>query len=237
MSTRIAKQVIYAAFYIVLWALIIWVGYKIFVHPAPPAPPAPTVQPVEVINLNVFSTDSAHDTFLAKVANPNANFAAEYVPFSFDQIDASGTVLQSFPGASFLYPNEVKYVVLVNQAIAQTAEPGTPWVLTIPTSTEQWVASSSFGAAPELVVQNVSTQVGSSTVLVTGQILSQDTAAFNNIFIIAVFKDANGNPIAASQTELDSIAPDQAEGFSVSYPAIPGVNPAATEVDAYAERQ
>jgi len=253
MSIRLAKQLIYGTFYVVLWVLVIWGGYRLFFyHPAPLPTPSPSslAQPISVLGVNTFASTPGDETFLAKIANPNANLAAQYFTFSFDLRDASGTVIESFPGASFLYGSEVKYVALVNQPVANGAASGDAsavWTLEIPTSTTQWVATSSFGPAPDFAIQNISTTVGSSTsagggtggtglAIATGQLANNDTATFNNIFIVAIFKDANGNPIGVSQTELDSIAPDQTENFSVSYPAIAGINPAATEVEAYAER-
>lgn len=255
MSLRLAKQIIYGAFYIVLWVVVIWIGYALFFRPAPPpqASPALAAQPISVLSVNSFASTPTSETFLAKIANTNANLGAQYFSFSFDLRNASGMVIASFPGASFLYGGEVKYVALVNQPMVSGANDASDtlvslvnaWTLTIPTSTTEWVASSSFGPAPAFAIQNVSTQIGTSTTagagssglaLVTGTLADNDTATFNNVFIIAVFKDANGNPIGASQTELDSIAPNQTENFSVSYPAVAGIDPAATEVEAYAER-
>jgi len=248
MSIRLAKMLIYGAFYIIFWILIIWSGYKLFFRPAPVVvlSPEASAQPISVLGVNVFATSPGHDTFLAKIANTNADVAAQYFPFSFELTDASGTVLQSFPGASFLYGGEVKYVELVNEALSGAMSTdtisATGWTLDIPTSTVQWIASSSFGPAPKLAVQNLSTVIASSSVsaggiaLATGNLVDGDTAAFTHVFIVAIFKDASGNPIGASQTELDSIAPDQVKNFSVGYPAVAGLNLAATEVAAYASR-
>lgn len=243
MSIRFAKQIIYGAFYVLVWALVVWIGYGIFFHPAPPVPPqaAASAQPISVLSVNEFISSPGHATFIAKIANLNSALAAQYFSFSFGLLDGSGTVLQSFPGASFLYPNEVKYVALVNQAVGggslgNTTSAGAIATITIPTSTTEWVASSSFGLPPNFSKPNYSTSIGSSTATVTGQLTNNDTATFSHIFIIAIFNDANGNPVGASQTEIDSIAPNQTEVFSVSYPAVPGINPAATEMQAYVER-
>ena len=260
MTFRVAKQIIYGTFYIVVWVAVIFGVHAVFFRPKPLPPPVAVVQPVAVLGVNVFTASPGHYTFLAKIANQNADFAAQYFPFSFDLYSDSGAIVQSLPGASFLYPSQVKYVVLVNQPVVngatQSVEPIAPetasgtaaimlqtgWALTISASTTEWIASSSFGQPPDLVVQNVSTQIGSptansaGTALATGEVVNNDTATFKNIFIVAVFKDASGNPIGASQTELSDMQPNSTEHFSVSYPVIPGLNPAATEVDAYAVR-
>ena len=253
MSTRIAKQIIYGAFYAIFWSLVIWAGYAIFVHPVASCfdhiqnqgetgvdcgGPCSMVctgstQPIAVLGVNAFASGAGHDTFLAQIENPNGNFAAQSFAYAFNVYDASGMLLQSYPAQSFIYGSQLKYLFLVNQPIPSSTVSVN---LTIPTSTTMWIASSTFGASPQLAVQNISTQIGTSTAIAGGQLVDQDTAGFNNIFIIAIFKNAQGNPIGASQTELDSISPGQTENFSVSYPAIAGINPSATEVEAYAER-
>lgn len=261
MSTRFAKQIIYGAFYLVVLVLVVWGGHALFFRSAPatPAAPALVAAPIQVLGaVQVFSANPGYDTFLAKIANPNGDLAAQYVPFSFVLPGASGTLQASFSGATFLYPNQVKYVALVNQAVSDgpgamgavgggasgvaAIDVATGWILDIPTSTVQWIASSSFGAPPALAVQNVATTIGSSTLsgpalaLATGELANNDTATFTNVFILAIFKDANGNPIGASQTEVDSIAPNTTQHFSISYPAVGGIDPTQTEVQAYAER-
>ena len=99
-----------------------------------------------------------------------------------------------------------------------------------------------MGAVPQLVnppgapLPITGVTVTSSTVTVTGQVIDGDVAAFHHILVVAVFYDANGDPVGASQTVLDSIVPSQAESFSVSYPAVPNVDPALTKAFAYALR-
>jgi hypothetical protein len=240
MSTRTAKQLIYGTLYVVIWVAVVWGGYKIFARPAPPPLPAPTNQPIQILSTQAFTAAPGYDTFLAKIANINSSTAAWSFDYAFNTYDASGTLIASYPGESFAYPNEVKYLVLVNQVVASSV---VNFNLTIPTTTTNWVASSSYGALPQLAVEGVLTRVASSsvhgagTVTASGELLNNDTVTFNAVFIVAVFKDASGAPIGASQTEVANIAPGQAVPFSVIYPAVVGINPAATEVEAYAYRQ
>jgi hypothetical protein len=244
MSTRLAKQIIYGAFYAIVLFAIFFGGYLLLRPQAPVSCEVtgdcvPVAQPITVLAVEPFTTAPGHTTFLAKIANPNTELAAWNFSYSFNVYDASGTLLQTLPGDSYLYGGEIKYVLLTNQTIATSAAATD---LLIPTSTVSWVATSSFGLEPQLAIINVSTAMSSSTfpssptVIAAGQLIDNDTASFNNIFIVAVFKDASGNPIGASQTELNSIAPNQTESFSISYPDLPGINPAATEVEAYAHR-
>jgi len=88
MSTRLAKQIVYGALYVILWVLVIWGGYKVFARPvAPPALTAPP-QPVSIITTTVFATSANQATLLAKIANPNADLAAQEVDYAFNLRDA-----------------------------------------------------------------------------------------------------------------------------------------------------
>ena len=108
--------------------------------------------------------------------------------------------------------------------------------LSLDVSNVQWAASSSMGFVPQFAFSNVTTKTEPSTVAVNGQITNNDVASFQTVIIIAVFKDASGNPIGASETEVNDLAPGTAAGFSVSYPAVSGVNPANNELEAYGLR-
>jgi hypothetical protein len=177
-----------------------------------------------------FTTGPGSATYLAKVTDVNASFGATVFDYAFDFYDASGTVIQSIPGTSFIYPNQVKYLLAPNYAPLAAA------YLSLDVSNVQWAASSSMGAVPQFAFADVTTSAGSSTVSVGGQMTNDDVASFEAVLVIAVFKDASGNPIGASQTEIDDIAPGEAQNFSVIYPAATDVNPADSELEAYGLR-
>ena len=289
MTTRLAKQIVYGAFYAVVWFFILWGVYALFIKSTPscfdgkqdqgeqgidcggPCANACTtgVPPIAVRSVYEFVPSPNHVTLLAQIDNPNQSIAAQYFNFLFTVEDASGTTLASFPGSAFLYANELKYIVLVNEPLpgvgldmpvqtsgsstASNAAVSNPSVsnkrplgtasitlgipmLTISDTSTRWVASSSFGPPPALAAGSVSTKIASSSVIASGFIKDNDTASFSNVFVVAIFKDAAGNPIGVSQTEIDSIAPNTSQPFSISYPFIAGINPGSTEVEAYAMR-
>jgi hypothetical protein len=245
MSTRRAKQIIYAAFYLIVLFLIIWVIYALFIKAAPScfdgkqdqgeqgidcggpcaAVCTSSAQPIAVISVQAFASGNSRDTFLAQIANRNSDLAAQSFDYAFNLYDASDTLLQSIPGQSFLYGKEIKYILLPNQSVPSNLDH-----ITFTTANLDWVATSTFGPAPQLVAGNVMTVIGSSTLSANGAVTNNDTAAFNNVLIIALFNNAQGSAVGSSQTELDSIAPGQTQTFSIIYPAISGIDPAQTEI-------
>ena len=190
--------------------------------------------------VSVFNPIPQHYTLLAQVANTNSEFGTADLNYQFDLYDASGTLVQSVPGETFIYGGEVKYLVVPNIAANDVIDHA---ALAIATSTD-WAPSSSMGLVPQfgnpLAIMG-STVASSSAaaqgiLTVTGRLTDSDPSVFTNILVVAVFYDSYGNPIGASETTLDSIAPNQTENFSVAYPAVPNIDPAFTKAYAYALR-
>jgi len=237
MSTRRAKQFIYGAFYAVIWILVIWIGYSWFAKPAPSSVctldcGAANAQAVAAGSLENFMTSPGHVTFLEQLTNPNAALAAQTLDYSVDIYNASDTLIYSIPGQTFLYPGEVKYVVLPNQILGQPFDHAVFTVKDV-----QWVTASNVGgAAPKFSFQNIQGVVASATVSVSGQIKNGDVSSFASILVVTIFKAADGTPIGASQTEIDNFSANATQNFTVIYPNVPGIDPTKNQVYAYALR-
>lgn len=238
MSTRRAKQIIYGTFFALIWLAIFAGVYYLFVKPAitPPACTGPlcgvgSAQPIGTSTVYTFTTNPGSATYLAKIANGNSNLGVAALDYSFDFYNSSGTVVQSIPGSSFIYPNQVKYLLVPNEVPIGAS------YLSLNIRDASWAASSTMGIVPQFAFQNIQPHAGSTTISVSGQIINNDIASFATVLIITVFKDGSGNPIGASQTEIDHFAPNTTQNFSVIYPAVPGVNPANNEIVAYALRE
>jgi hypothetical protein len=137
MSTRRAKQLLYGVFYLVILALIVAAGYGIFrlVSPAAPVTPPCTsncmpvgANSIATSSVQAFVTSPGRYTFLEQIANTNENYAAQYFDYSIDFYNASGKIIQSVPGSSFIYANQTKYLVVPNQTVA---DPGVATGFTI----------------------------------------------------------------------------------------------------------
>jgi len=249
-----AKQIIYGAIYCGVFFVIVAVIYFLYVKPTPSCfdniqnqgeegvdcggPCAkictPTnIQPISAVgNIMTFTTNPHRVTFLARVVDANSDFAARSFDYRFDLYDASGSVIQSFSGQSFIYANEVKYLVLPNEDVTSSVSS-----VTFAAMDPEWAKSSDLGVPPQFVFQNVGTgMVSSGTIGVSGTITNEDASAFDNVTVTAVFKDGAGTPVGASQTELDNVAANGTYNFSVIYPATQNIDLTATEIEAYALR-
>ena len=186
-------------------------------------------------NVSVFIPNPGYYTFLAQIENHNTGFAAGYFDYSFDLYDASGTLLQSFPDHSFVYAGEVKYLLLANVAETTTVDHAV-----LAAKNPDWVTASAMGLAPRFgnPLPVTGSEMSSSTITVMGRLTNGEVASFSHVLIVAIFYSVAGEPVGASQTVIDTIAPNQTVDFSVMYPATPGVTiePALTKMFAYALR-
>jgi len=253
--SRTAKQIVYGFLYLCVLFGIVALIYFLFLKPAPTCfdnvqnqgeegidcggpcakicTPA-DIQPIAVIgDVMAFATSPNHVTFLARVTNANSDFAARSFDYRFDLSDAMGDVIQSFSGQSFIYAGEVKYILLPNEEVTSSVS-GVAFTAMNP----EWAKSSDFGPAPQFVFQNIAAGAASpSAIGISGTVTNEDASAFDKVAIVAVFKNAAGVPVGASQTELDNVAANETYDFRVTYPATRNVDFAATEVAAYGMRR
>ncbi len=239
MSNRIAKQLIYGTFYLVVWGVVIGGIYFIFIHKPPVSPPAIACSvdclPIGAVPLSVdgplryFATDPQHATFLARILNTNVNYAARQFDYAITFYDAENATSGSLVGQSFIYSGEEKFVIIPNQPLATTFDHAAVEVKNV-----HWVPADAMGAAPQFSFRNLASSRSGATVSVSGKILNQDVVILKHVLIVAVFRGVDGQPIGASQTEVDDLSPEQPTDFSIIYPAVTGLDPSNDQVFAYA---
>jgi hypothetical protein len=255
MSSRRTKQLLYGLAYLIFFALIIWLVYLIFLKPKPSCfdgiqnegeqgvdcggpcaklcIPTGTEPITEIGGVDVFNPLADHVTLLAQVVNPNSDFAADTFSYTFTLYDASGNVIGTVPGTSFIYADQTKYLVVPNEAVSAPVDHAE---LTI--APPDWVPASQLGLIPQFAFQDIAASSSpNGTTAISGTIADEDSASFSNLTVVAVLKGVNGAVAGVTATQLDGISPGQPASFSVSYPIpLANINPAATEFDAYGMR-
>jgi hypothetical protein len=194
-----------------------------------------SIQPISALGpVNVFTPVPEHVTLLVQIENSNSDFAASSFDYTVTLYGADGSsTVATFDGTSFAYADETKYLILPNEPIAAAVSRAD-----IAVSDIQWVPAAQIGFVPQFAFTNITSAASANGyAAVSGNITDRDVSSFQNIIIVAIFKNAAGTPIGASQTELDSLAPGGTQSFSISYPLLPDENISATELHAYAERK
>ena len=191
------------------------------------------VQPITALGaVKVFTPVAGHATALVQIENANSGFAASSFNYAITFYGSDGSSVAVVNGTSFMYADETKYIIVPNETV--TAAPSRADIVV---SDIQWIPSPQMGLLPQFALTNITNVAGANGyATVNGNITDRDASSFRNIIIVAIFKSATGMPVGASQTELDLIAPNATQSFSISYPLVPNEDISATELHAYAKR-
>lgn len=249
---RRIKQFVYGTFYTIVLVGILLSAYFSLIRPAPTCfdgkqnqgeegidcggvcgnycivSPVPLGTPSAVRVLPISSGEGASPRFtlLAEVENRNEAYGALAFSYTFETYDASGGLLGTFSGTSFIYPREVKYVVATALEVAGGTLPSRA---TLSITGTEWVPTSALRPA-RLIVRDARTEVGEAAVEVQGVVVNDDTVPLPRIGIVAVFYDLQGRIVGASKTELVRVGPRETRSFGVFHPLIPSIDPGRTRI-------
>ena len=253
---RGVKQIAYGTFYIAVFAGIITGFYFVFVKPAPSCfdniqnqgeegvdcggPCAKVCIPVNIKPITAVGNplmffvgqSKSNADFLAYVSNPNQDFAAKSFSYSFSLYDKQNNLVRSYSGVSFLYAGDVKYIFMPNVAVPAGFDR-----VDFAAGNPSWVPANGFRGPPALVPQGLQVNTAGNNLVVSGNVVDNDTTPFAKVLLIAIFKGQLGQIAGASQTEIDNLAVNEQRRFSIIRPGIPNIDAAGIQVFAYAARE
>lgn len=251
---RRAKQIIYGVFYIIVLSATGFGFYRLFLKPAPSCfdgvqnqgeagvdcggPCTASCVPVDIRPLQTigriltFNPAQSSLSLLAQVSNPNLTHGAKNFGYTFTLYDSAQKPVQTIRGESFIYAGEVKYIFLPNASAPQ----GNFSYVDFKMDNPYWISKDQFSGPPDFRVSGVSTVVSGNSLIVGGQVLNNDTVAFPELYVVAIFKGNAGQVAGASATLLNNFAANETRSFSVLYPNLPNVDLSGTKVFVYAKR-
>lgn len=258
MSNRLIKQLVYSAFYLVVFVGISLLVYFVYFRPAPSCFDNKQNQneegvdcgavcgkiclgsdfrPLFVVgNPKIFNPVGDSPVLFAAIKNPNSNYAARHFAYQFNLFDEKGILKNSWRGRSFIYSNETKYVgvFLSGQKIDFTNKR-----LELVIEDEKWAYKNQF-EKPALEVQNARYKLRDKTVEVNGVVVNQDIVPIKTAVVFVVFYDKVGVEAGVSQTEISDIEVSRGKPFTVLYPlgegALDLIDLAKTKVFVYGRR-
>lgn len=251
---RRLKQFLYLCLFLAFWAGIAWLAYvSLFFRPASCfdgkmnqgelgidcggpcktfclaqnlTPPSALGEPL------VFQPSSGLVSVLIELKNPNTSTALRQVPYQVTVTGDTGGPLE-IKGVASLYASEVRRLVLVRPANGLSGMLDAK--LTIATTSAQWAAAETF-RKPILDVLSAVTTGDADGTRVEGTVTSDDALSVTDVTVVALFYDTTGTLLGASQTVLARLAPGASSRFTISYPALPSLDPEATQVSVTAYR-
>lgn len=178
-------------------------------------------EPIAVLRVPGSSAVS----LVGRVLNPNATIAARSFRYVFSLLDASGTLVQSFDGTSFIYAGEFKYIVLPNIAPVSVS---TQLHAELSVSDPVWVNREDF-SRPDILVQNSSTNILEDTMQTTGTLFNNGATNISRVMVVALFSGVGG-VLGVSTTELENLSSGESRSFTITHPLIPNIDLARTQV-------
>jgi len=180
----------------------------------------------------VFRPTADTVAVLVELKNPNPSAGIRQLPYEIEVTGDAGAPL-ALKGATSIYPGEFRRFVLVRPAgnLAGTLSAR----LILSTSTAAWVPGEQF-SRPQLSVTSAETGKTPEGIRVVGTVTSEDALAVTEVNVVALFYDAFGTPLGASQTVVSRLLPSESAPFSIAYPPLPGIDAGATQVIVYGYR-
>jgi hypothetical protein len=179
--------------------------------------------------LATSTPDSSRITLLAEVRNPNPDYGAAGFNYTFTLYDTAGNQITSFPGSSYIYGAEVKYLALPNLELPASSPTVQSATLTI--TQPSWKKTSLF-AKPAVAV-NLRGVDTNGTFTVQGEVSNKEAVPLH-VDLIAIFYDTAGNPKGASIAALDRLPGGSTREFAIFHPLITNVASERTQVFASA---
>ena len=189
-------------------------------------------QDLEIKEAAFVSGGNGRFDVVAKIYNPNDEAGASSFRYTFELKDASGKVMATRSGESYILPQENKYVMELNLETA--TEPNS---VEIKTENIRWEHFSGYQEKPAVNVyqrryNQISSGVGFSEAY--GLLSNESLYDFRSIVVKVILRDNNGKPLAFNQTEMRTVVSHENRDFRLVWPtAFPGtVERIDMEVDA-----
>lgn len=169
---------------------------------------------------------------LIRVHNPNDMAGASSFSYRIDLVDATGNILTSRSGKSYILPQEKKYITEMNMEAM-----GTPTAIRATVSDAQWENFSGYVEKPTINIYNksysqVTDGVGFSKAF--GLVSNESPFDFQKIIVRVILRDRDGNILAFNSTEQRTMKSHEERDFTLPWAnAFPGtVEKVEMEVDA-----
>lgn len=241
MYRRFLKQILYGAFYIFIAAIFVFALYIYFgaeptcfdnrknqgeedVDCGGPCQSCEIKRllPLQISRERILPVSQSSVSLSAEVRNPNFTFGLERFSYRWEIYDPSGNLLQTLTAESFIYPNEVKYLIVPEVNIAASAVGSVKLI----SGDQHWLPAASF-PLPRLESIRVRTAVSENRLETTGAIVNNEAFHLRRLRVIGVLFDSSGQELAVSATELRDVRAFEERFFSLVFPR--SIDPAAVD--------
>ena len=176
------------------------------------------IQPmVSLWDPRIFNVINGVYTVADFIENPNTTSGAKDVPYAikiYDSTDSS-VLIKEIDGTTDIYPGE-DFPIIETGISTGKRTPGRV-ELSFDVNSVPWYREAALMAPVKAIGATVSN--ASTTPLVTATAQNDSSAAADNVNIIAIISNKDGNAIGASRTFISHMDPHQSEPIYFTWPA------------------
>lgn len=231
MRSRFLKHFVYGLFYIVIFGFL---GYGFFLYFSPLPACTDGVQNgdetgldcggnclpcaiKDLRSLRVVSTDllpvsDTESTVVVRLENPNVTYGATDLSYVITGRDTSGGTSQLYSGSSFIYPGEVKFIVLPALTAPRSIISADTTV-----SALAWAPRNDWKTV-SMETRQVSVASDQLFVTISGILRSSEAILFPEVNVSALFYNSAGVLIGASRTSINDLKSFEERHFQITHP-------------------
>ena len=153
---------------------------------------------------------------VARIFNPNNDIGAASFQYSLLLRDESGKEIARVTNSSFILPQETKTLLAFNLEPAMA-----PSKAVIELSDFKWTRLRGYRAKPELNIYSkryVERPTASAFGAALGTLVNDSVYDFRRIQVKVVLRDASGTPLAANQTEMQTVNVGREQEITLVFP-------------------
>ncbi|MBI2889118.1 MAG: hypothetical protein HYY10_04310 [Candidatus Liptonbacteria bacterium] len=184
-----------------------------------------TIRPLQALDgAKIIPVDASHASMLVEVTNANVDYGAPQFGYAVTFTDESGAT-STLSGVSYIYGGEVRNLAFPNLDISGDSIRDVSVAFSVP----QWVPTDAW-KQPSLRVQHAATERKDEQLVVSGELVNDDTVAFSSVEVVVLFKGRFGETVGVSRTAIEGVAPADARTFTVFHPDVASADLSATSV-------
>lgn len=215
--SRLVKQLLYGAFYLILLILIVWGGIALFSGEKPRVvengESSTDYKPLRILGgLEVFQLESGDVSVFARVQNPN-----EEVDARFDYrvvLFGEKGVLGEVNGRGVAFAGDVFYIagLVSNQPKVTRVE--------LQGFDVDWIKTGEIDK-PNITFQNASARLESGEIVINGVVKNEGLLSGFDVEVVMLLKDRFSFPVFAVKSTIRDFSSREEKNFSITFPEDP----------------
>lgn len=167
---------------------------------------------LEIIFTEAIETQDNYVDLVAKIRNSNRDWGADSFSYLFELYDASGNLIVSKEGNSYVLPHETKYAI--EQRVLADSE---IFSVEFKVTDIAWQELVDYEEV-ELLVRNLEFKQSENFSQLTGTLENRSSYDLDKIGIYTVLFDKSSNILGAGKTEIRTLLSKESRYFEIKWP-------------------